>query len=253
MKTIKKDFLTVKICATRAEMGELAAAEAAIILRELLSEKERVNIIFAAAPSQNETLEALIAADDIDWTRVRAFHMDEYAGLSPTDKGSFASYLDAHIFGRLTFGGVNYIRGDARDTAAECARYSELLAEYPPDIVMLGIGENGHIAFNDPHVADFRDPAPVKEVILDEVCRMQQVHDGCFAALGDVPRSALTLTIPALTAAAYMFCSVPASSKAEAVRNTVLGEISERCPATILRRHKNAIMYCDADSGAYII
>lgn len=179
--------------------------------------------------------------------------MDEYVGLSATNKNSFGSFLNTHIFGRLPFCSVNYIRGDATDTAGECRRYSELLKEYPADIVMLGIGENGHIAFNDPHVADFSDPVLVKEVMLDPVCRTQQVHDGCFAMLSDVPRSALTLTIPALAAGAYMFCSVPAASKACAVKNTLEGEISEICPATILRRHKNAVMYCDANSGKFII
>lgn len=249
MIILKKDCLTLKICGTRAEMGKLAAADATEVLRRLLSEKEQVNMIFAAAPSQNETLAALAASDGIDWTRVNAFHMDEYTGLAPGDKNSFASYLDTHIFGLLPFRCVNYIRGDSPDISAECRRYSELLKKYPPDIVMLGIGENGHIAFNDPHVADFSDPEVVKEVTLDEVCRAQQVHDGCFATLSDVPKSAITLTIPALTAAAYMFCSVPAATKAEAVKNTVNSEISEKCPATILRRHKNAIMYCDADSA----
>ncbi len=250
---IKKDNLTVKISATRAGMGKLAAAEATAVLRRLLSEKEQVNMIFAAAPSQNETLAALAGSAGIDWTLVNAFHMDEYVGLAPSNKNSFACYLDAHIFSFLPFRSVNYIRGDAPDTAAECQRYSELLGKYPPDIVMLGIGENGHIAFNDPHVADFSDPASVKEVTLDEVCREQQVHDGCFKALSDVPKSALTLTIPALTSAEYMFCSVPAASKAEAVKNTLNSEISEKCPATILRRHKNAVMYCDADSSRFIV
>lgn len=250
---IKKDNLTVKISATRVEMGKLAAAEAAVVLRRLLSEKEQVNMIFAAAPSQNETLASLAGSAGVDWTRINAFHMDEYVGLAPGNKNSFTCYLDTHIFSFLPFRSVNYIRGDAPDTAAECRRYSELLSKYPPDIVMLGIGENGHIAFNDPHVADFSDPQAVKEVTLDEVCREQQVHDGCFKALSDVPKSALTLTIPALTAAEYMFCSVPAASKAEAVKNTVNNEISEKCPATILRRHKNAVMYCDADSARYIV
>lgn len=253
MIIIKKDSLTVKICSTRAEMGRLAASEAAEVLKRLLSEKEQVNIIFAAAPSQNETLATLTTSDGIDWTRVNAFHMDEYVGLAPVSKKSFAAYLNAHIFGLLPFRSVNYIRGYISDITSECQHYSELLRKYPPDIVLLGIGENGHIAFNDPHVADFSDSELVKEVTLDETCRAQQVHDGCFASLCDVPKSALTLTIPALTNATYMFCSVPAATKAGAVKNMLFNEVSEKCPATILRHHQNAFMYCDADSGRYII
>ena len=159
------------------------------------------------------------------------------------------TYLREHIFGLLPFAAVHYLQPDAPDAKAECARYGELLETYPADICCLGIGENGHIAFNDPGVADFDDPKPVKIATLDEVCRMQQVHDGCFPTLEAVPKRAMTLTIPSLVRAKYMFCSVPGKSKRVAIRRTLTEPITADCPATILRRHPHAILYCDRDSS----
>ncbi|MBE6749840.1 MAG: glucosamine-6-phosphate deaminase [Ruminococcaceae bacterium] len=249
MKTVIKDNLKVEIYETRKEMGAAAAKLAAEKLRECLKEKEKVNVIFAAAPSQNETLESLINEEGIDWSRVNAFHMDEYIGLSADAPQGFGNFLKEHIFDRLPFGSVNCINCQAEDPKEECARYTKLLEENVVDIVLLGIGENGHIAFNDPHVADFNDTALVKVVSLDDVCRQQQVNDGCFKAIDDVPKFALTLTIPALTRAKHMVCTVPAATKAWAVGRTVNGEISEECPATIMRKHDSAVMFCDSDSG----
>ena len=249
MKSIVKDKLTVNIYPTRDEMGKAAGQKAAELLRELLSQKQEVNVIFAAAPSQNETLDTLLNAEGIDWERVNAFHMDEYIGLPADAPQGFGNFLKDHIFGHLPFKSVNYINGQASDMEAECERYSKLLKENPVDIVLLGIGENGHIAFNDPPVADFCDTKLIKSVALDEICRQQQVNDGCFKAIGDVPKYALTLTVPALISAKYMVCTVPAATKAWAVEHTVNDEISTKCPATIMRTHNNAIMYCDSDSG----
>ncbi len=251
LKKYSKDNLEVRIYETREDMGRAAGRDIADTLRQLLLQKDEVNMIFAAAPSQNETLRALCQADGIDWSRVNAFHMDEYVGLSNEAHESFASYLREHIFSKLPFRSVNYINGMA-EANAECARYGKLLHDYPVDIVCLGIGENGHIAFNDPWVADFKDASLVKAVPLDEVCRNQQVHDGCFATLEDVPKYALTLTVPALVGASHMFCSVPAATKREAVKRTVNDEISEKCPATVMRKHPHAVLYCDKDSGADI-
>lgn len=249
MKTILKDKLTVEIYDTRAQMGEAAGKKAAETIRKCLSEKDTVNIIFAAAPSQNEMLATLIKEENIDWTRINAFHMDEYIGLSADAPQGFGNFLKEHIFAHLPFKSVNYIDCTATDIDDECRRYTGLLKNNPVDIVLLGIGENGHIAFNDPHVADFNDEKTVKSVELDNVCRMQQVNDGCFETLEQVPKYAITLTIPALTSAKYMVCTVPAATKAWAVEKTVNGEITEECPATIMRKHNNAIMYCDNDSG----
>ena len=245
--------LRVEIYDTRVAMGDAAGAAAAAHLRALLAEKDEVNVIFAAAPSQNEMVAALIASPDIDWTRVNAFHMDEYIGLSADAPQGFGNFLDNCLFSKVPFKAVYRIDCSATDAAAECARYTELLKAFPTDLVCLGIGENGHIAFYDPGFAFFDDPEVVKVVKLDEVCRMQQVHDGCFPELEDVPTHALSLTIPALTKAKAMFCSVPAKTKREAVTRTVNERISEDCPATIMRLHDHAVMYVDSDSGADLL
>ena len=251
MKVFNKDKLEVKILPTRDEMGKIAAADIRAAILHLLETKDEINMIFAAAPSQNDVLAHLTAYKDIDWGRVNAFHMDEYVGLpKELSDRSFGTYLTEHVFGKVPFKSVNLIDSSAQDRDAECARYTKLLQENPTDIVVMGIGENGHIAFNDPWVADFNDPHLVKEVPLDEVCRMQQVNDGCFASVDLVPKYALTLTCPALYAGDHLFCIVPAKTKANAVKRTIEGEISEECPATVLRRHDSAKLYLDADSSA---
>ena len=251
MKT-QKDLLKVNIYPTRDEMGKSAAADIKACILSLLEKKETINMIFAAAPSQNEVLYALATDKEIPWNRVNAFHMDEYIGLSKDAPQGFGNFLKAHIFGLADFKSVSYIDISAPDADAECARYSALLKEYPTDIVVMGIGENGHIAFNDPPVADFNDAKMVKPVALDEICRNQQVNDGCFAKLDDVPKTAITLTVPTLFAGDHLFCIVPAKTKANAVRATLCGEIGEHCPATILRRHESAILYLDGDSSSLL-
>jgi glucosamine-6-phosphate deaminase len=247
-----KDKLTVKRFAGRREMGQAAAADAAAGIKELLLHRDDINIIFASAPSQDDFLSAL-SEHDIAWERVNAFHMDEYIGLPAGAPQGFGYYLKQHLFKNIPLKRVFYL-GDAASPDSdsqekEIARYTALLKQYPPDIVFLGIGENGHVAFNDPHVADFADPELVKVVDLDLACRQQQVNDGCFASLPEVPTHAYTLTIPALTAARYMFCIVPSNTKAQAVYNTLYGEISASCPASILRTKENAILYLDSDSS----
>ena len=239
------DKLEVRIFENRTVMGEVAAADIAYRIRKLLSEKTEINMVFAAAPSQNDTLLALMKYD-IDWTRINAFHMDEYVGLDKNHPQSFGKYLYDHVFGKVNFENIYYV-------ADYGEKYEELLEKNHIDIVVLGIGENGHIAFNDPGVADFADKKRIKKAKLDEVCRMQQVHDGCFPTLADVPEYAYTLTIPQMVSADYMFCVVPAKTKAEAFYRTVKEEISESCPATILRRHGNAILYGDSDSGRKLL
>ena len=252
MKTFKKDLLTVNIYETRDTMGQAAASDVKKKILSLLKEKETVRMIFAAAPSQNEVLASLAYDKEIPWERVHAFHMDEYIGLSSDAPQGFGNFLKAHIFGIAPFASVSYIDISATDVDAECARYATLLGEAPVDIVVMGIGENGHIAFNDPPVADFKDTKAVKPVTLDEICRKQQVNDGCFQSIEDVPKTAITLTVPTLFAGGALFCIVPAATKAKAVKDTLTGEIGEWCPATILRRHTNAILYLDGDSSALL-
>ena len=252
MKTMQKDLLKVNIYDTRDEMGKAAGADIKACILSLLEKKETINMIFAAAPSQNEVLYALATDKEIPWNRVNAFHMDEYIGLPADAPQGFGNFLKAHIFGLADFKEVFYIDITAADAEAECERYAALLREYPTDIVVMGIGENGHIAFNDPPVADFADPKAVKPVELDPICRNQQVNDGCFATLDDVPKTAITLTVPTLFAGDHLFCIVPAKTKAKAVRATLCGEIGEACPATVLRRHKSAVLYLDGDSSALL-
>lgn len=252
MKEWKKDKLVIKKYETRSEMGAGAAKDAEKVISNIISEKGEINIIFAAAPSQNEMLENLLKSECIDWTKVNALHMDEYIGLPEGDEHTFGIYLKEHIFGHKNFKSVQYIKGYAEDADKECERYTQVLKQFKPDVVCLGIGENGHIAFNDPWVAKFDDDKAVKVVELDQMCRTQQVNDGCFPTLDDVPTHAITLTIPTLVSADHLFCVVPAQTKANAVRDTVYGEITEDCPASIMRKHPSAILYCDADSGCYL-
>ncbi|MDP2790298.1 MAG: glucosamine-6-phosphate deaminase, partial [Rectinemataceae bacterium] len=246
MKTVKEMMagtLKVKIYKDRKDMGSAAAAEMSAVLKNLLKAKDEVNIIFAAAPSQNEFLGALIRTDGIDWNRVNAFHMDEYIGLDGNAVQGFGNFLKDRIFGKVPFKTVHYIDGNANDPEEESLRYADLLKRHPVDIVCMGIGENGHIAFNDPHVARFDDDLSVKVVKLDERSRIQQVNDGCFSRLDDVPMHALTLTIPALISAKYLFCVVPDGTKAKAVGRTITGNIDESCPASILKTHDRAVLY----------
>ena len=250
-RTFKADKLSVNIYDTRKNMGAAAAADIAACIKELLGRKSEIYMIFAAAPSQNEMLEALIADKEIEWNRVHALHMDEYVNLPSDAPQGFGNFLRRAIFDRVPFASVNLIGTDA-DSEATCRRYDALLAANKVDIVCMGIGENGHIAFNDPHVADFNDPRRIKKVDLDQKCRQQQVNDGCFQTIDQVPTHALTLTIPTLYNVENIFCVVPAATKAEAVKNTVNGPVSEICPASILRTHDNAVLYTDSDSAALL-
>lgn len=252
MKAFEKDKLKVEIYDTRAEMGNAAARDIKAKIAQLLAEKREINMIFAAAPSQNEMLAALADDGQIEWNRVNAYHMDEYIGLSADAPQGFGNFLKAHIFGRAPFKSVHYIDCTASDPEKEAARYEKLLGDNPPDIVVMGIGENGHIAFNDPPVADFKDARGAKVVKLDEVCRNQQVHDGCFARLEEVPKYAITLTVPTLVSAPWLFCIVPAKTKANAVKECLTGEIGEHCPASVLRLQENAVLYLDKDSASLL-
>lgn len=241
--------LQVKIYNTRTEMGKAAAADVIDQINQLLSKQSFVNIIFAAAPSQNEFLAALTESA-VEWNRVRAFHMDEYIGLNDEAPQRFGNFLYQHIFSKLPFSAFHYINGNATDEEEECKRYAALLKKYPVDIVCMGIGENGHLAFNDPPVADFQDEQQVKVVELEEACRRQQVNDKCFSTIEEVPVKAITLTIPALLLAKYIYCMVPGPTKATAVYNTLNQEIIEQYPSTILRTHPKAILYLDEQSSS---
>lgn len=234
----------------RTLLGEKAAQDAGNCLRNLLTRQQTVSMIFAAAPSQEEFLAALCRQEGIDWNRIHAFHMDEYVQLPEEAPQRFGNFLKERIFDRLPFRTVEYLNGNAPDLSAECERYSTLLQNHPVDVVCMGIGENCHIAFNDPHVADFNDPVLVKVVDLDNACRQQQVNDACFDAFDDVPTHALTLTVPALMQAPHVFCMVPGINKAQAVYHTLHSPVSEQYPSTILRLHEDATLFVDADSAS---
>ena len=231
---------------TREAMGAAAARQVAAWLRGVLEEQATANVIFAAAPSQNEFLSALVADTSIDWGRINGFHMDEYLGLDPQAPQLFGTFLKDNLFDKVRFREVFYIDSQALDPQRECDRYAALLQQV--DVVCMGIGENAHIAFNDPPVADFHDPVLVKTVTLDEVCRQQQVNDGCFASLDLVPTTAITLTIPALMRARFISCVVPGVRKRQALEGTLTAPVSEKIPATILRTHPAAILFADNEN-----
>jgi len=246
------DHLEVEVYASRDEMGAAAAYDVASRVRELHAQQDWVRVVFAAAPSQNEFLATLGVCKSLDWSRVEAFHMDEYLGLAPDAPQGFGNFLRVRLFVRVKPGRVEYIDGNAPDGVAECERYGALLNERPIDIVCAGIGENGHMAFNDPHMAAFDDPKTFKVVTLDDVCRMQQVHDGAFPTIDDVPSEALTMTMPALMSARWLYCVVPGPTKTGAVHKTLKDPISTACPATVMRRHANAVLYLDLDAAGRI-
>ena len=252
LKNIRVDKLDVFVHDTRESMGEQVARDFGTYLRNLQTKKDQVNIVFAAAPSQSDFLRSLLDEKGIDWSRVNIFHMDEYIGIGIDQEQSFAGFVKKHVADVFPVGNFYPLNGKAK-AEDECLRYTRLLREMRIDIVCLGIGENGHIAFNDPGEADFWDANDVKIVTLDEVCRNQQVNDKCFETIDEVPKHALSLTVPALMRADAMFCTVPAKTKAWAVEKTLKEGINDMCPASALRLHKNAKFYCDSDSGISLL
>jgi glucosamine-6-phosphate deaminase len=247
IKTHVVDQLEVRVYRTRGEMGAAAGADVIASMKDLLAGQDRIRMVFASAASQRELLRALRGASDLDWPRVTAFHMDEYLGLRADAPQQFSVFLQEHLFRHVRPGEVHLINS-GNDIRAECARYGGLIRVAPIDIVCLGIGENGHLAFNDPHVADFSDPAIVKPVVLDVASRQQQVNDGAFRTLGEVPKGALTLTIPTLMSGKRLYCVVPGSNKHAAVHAALTGPITPSCPASTLRRHPRGVLYVDADA-----
>lgn len=251
MKELTKDRLTIKIFDTRPEMGRAAAEVVSSKIRELLKTKPYVNIIFASAPSQTEFLASLLEMD-VEWGKINAFHMDEYVGLDKDAPQGFGNFLKDRLFSKVGLRETNYMNGSAEDPEQECLRYAGLLEKYPTDIVCLGIGENTHLAFNDPHVAFFDDPKIVKVVDLDMACRQQQINDGCFPTLDEVPVYALTITIPALFKSTFAYAIAPGKAKANAIAHTINSGISPTYPSTILRKHPNAILFIDTNSAEKI-
>jgi len=246
----KADHLSISIYESRQQIGAAAATAAAAEIRRLVATRGRAIGIFASAPSQNEFLDELVKAEGIEWTRVIGFHLDEYLGMEEDAPQSFRKYLFDRLVMRVPMVEFHGLRGEAANPEAVCANYAALLKSRPPDFAVLGIGENGHLAFIDPPVCDFHDPAAVKIVELDETCRQQQINDGAFTKLDDVPVRALSLTIPTIMACEKLFVIVPGSRKQNAVRDAIEGPIAESCPASILRTHPNVHLFLDREAAA---
>lgn len=234
--------------ATRVQMGVAAARSAAHILRAAVAERGSARMIAAAAPSQSEVYAALSVEPDVPWDRITILHMDEYEGLSPEAPQRFSNWLREHLVDRVRPLHFSPMRTELGESAAE--NYTTVLDAGPIDLVCLGIGVNGHIAFNDPPDADLHDPLPLRRVALDLASRVQQVDDGCFDTLADVPTHALTLTIPTLMAARHLVCSVPDARKARAVQALLEQRVSADWPCTVLRRHPQCEVHVDAEAAS---
>jgi glucosamine-6-phosphate deaminase len=248
------DKTRVEIYPSMLDASVAAATKAASIFSnsEHAVRESRFRIVVATGPALEDLIKALVQTPSINWDRVDVFHMDEYVGMPASHPASFRRWLKTHLVDIVHPAQVHYLEGDAPDLERECQRYENLLRSAPIDICLLGFGENGHIAFNDPPNADFQDPLVVKKVDLDEKCRLQQVGEGHFASLQASPREALTLTCPFLMSARHLICCVPERRKAEAVRNAIEGPISPSCPASLVRVHSQANIYLDVESASQL-
>jgi glucosamine-6-phosphate deaminase len=242
--------LTVRVYEDVDALAADAARDATAFVRAAIAQRGHANLMLATGTSQLAFLARLVEEGGVDWSRVTGFHMDEYVGLPATHPASFQRYMRERVAARLPFGAFHYVDGSAADPDAEAARYAALLVEHPVDVCCLGIGENGHLAFNDPPVADFADPFIVKVVDLDERCKAQQVGEGHFATTADVPPRAITVTVPGLLRAGHVLAIVPEARKAEPVRAALEGPFTTACPASILRAQGNAVLYLDAGSAS---
>ena len=233
VRSFNADSLPVHIFANKDDMSSAAA-------------------ILATGNSQIQFLERLLAIGEVDWSKMTLFHMDEYLGINEDHSASFRKYMTERVEQVARPAAFHYIQGNALEPLKECRRYTDLLAAQPIDLCCLGVGENGHIAFNDPPVADFSDPESVKIVQLDEVCRQQQHGEGHFPTFDSVPKYAYTLTIPALCQANKMVCICPETRKAKIAKIALQGEISANCPASYLRKQSQCVMYMDEESAGLL-
>ncbi|MEQ8336444.1 MAG: glucosamine-6-phosphate deaminase [Cyclobacteriaceae bacterium] len=247
-KQFTTDQLQVSIYDNPEVMGDAAADFVAETINKAIQSKGEAHIILATGASQFTFLKAL-KTKDLDWKKITVFHLDEYKGMAETHPASFRKYLKERILEEVAPRKIFYLNGDAENIDQVMQEYEDELKSHPIDIACIGIGENGHIAFNDPPVADFNDKKWVKVVELDEPCRKQQFGEGWFPTMDDVPTEALSLTIPAILHSKVISCVVPDERKADAVHNTLYSEISTACPATILRKHPNTKLFLDKASA----
>ncbi len=251
IRTFKVDQMPVLIFDSNESLGMRAASDLAAIISQAIADHGLASIILATGNSQLSFMKALRELEGIEWDKVVVFHMDEYLGMSPEHPASFPRYIREKLTDVVHPRAFYPIRGDASDVQAELERYASLLRQYPPDACVLGIGENGHLAFNDPP-ADFETDEVIHIVNLDERCRMQQVGEGHFATLDDVPRQAISLTVPALLSARRVLGVVPEARKAEAVKAALEGPVTPYCPASILRTQSHVTLYLDRDSASLL-
>ena len=244
--------MTRFVHASARALSEAVAQQVAAVLAEAIASRGRARVIIGTGPSQAGFIAALVERGGVDWSRVEVFHMDEYLGMAASHPASFRRWLREHLTDHVRPGTVHELAGDASDPVAEADRYAALLNAAPIDLSCVGFGENGHLAFNDPHVADFDDPCTVKLVALDDRCRMQQVGEGHFRSLAESPAEALTVTLPALMRAATVVACVPDRRKADAVRMALEGPIAPSCPASLVRTHPNAFVHLDPEAASLL-
>lgn len=241
--------MEIKIFNTKEELGKSAASNGASLIRQAIKENGKANIIVATGASQFEMLSELVK-EEVDWSKVTAFHLDEYIGITNTHPASFRKYLKERFVDLVPLNKFHYVNGDV-DPHKECERLGEIIFEYPIDVAFIGIGENGHLAFNDPP-ADFETETPYIVVQLDEQCRQQQLGEGWFETFDDVPKQAISMSIKHILKSKTIICSVPDLRKAKAVKDSVDGKVSPDTPATILQEHGQVILYLDKDSSSLL-
>jgi glucosamine-6-phosphate deaminase len=250
VRRLQVGTMKIEIHADRKASGEAAAAAVAEALRQLDHDRTEIGVVFATGASQLETLHALTSTADLPWSKLCGFHLDEYVGIDENHPASFRRYLRENLTRRVAMKDFLEIDGSTTDADGLIKNYVHRLNEAHPQVCLLGIGENGHLAFNDPAEADFKDPAAMKVVTLDTECRQQQLAEGWFATFEDVPEQAFTLTIPTLFAVPKLIASVPGPRKARSVRRTLEDPISTACPSTLLRTHPDVTLYLDTESAS---
>jgi glucosamine-6-phosphate deaminase len=250
VKHLQIGTMKIEVHSSRASAGAAAALAVAKAFKELAQSQDTIGVIFATGASQFDTLEALTGIGDLPWDQIQGFHMDEYVGMPADHPASFRRYMREKLTDKVKMKEFFEVDGSAPDPEQTCRDYAAKLRSSDLGICLIGIGENGHLAFNDPPVADFNDPLDVKVVRLDAVCRQQQIAEGWFKSVEDVPEEAITLTIPALFCVPKLIVSVPGKRKATIMRRTISEPISTACPATLLRTHPDVTVYLDPDSSS---
>jgi len=243
--------MKIEVFKTKVECGTAAADRGAQILKSTIAAKGRANFIVATGASQFDFMKALTQKDGIDWANTAMYHLDEYIGITERHPASFRRYLKERLVDVVQPGAVHFIQGEAADPAAECRRMNDIISQDKIDVAFVGIGENGHLAFNDPP-ADFDTELPFIIVNLDNACRQQQFGEGWFASFEDVPTTAISMSIQQIMKSETIICTVPDDRKARAVKQCFEGEVSPMHPASILRKHANAFVYLDIDSASLL-